>query len=137
MNKRQAEAAIKFEGWTRTRGSGYCEDRHGTEYPSEGASWVMLTSEEYRVALVFNLSGGDVSGSTFFENGDGWFCFDRRGIEQSFYASYDGKSTWHEPLDVPAIVAAQLERVANARATGEQEPVPGLGGSRHRGVFGV
>lgn len=71
--------------------------------------------------LVFVLKSDDVkiefdqngSGHTHFKTGDGWLCFDRRGIEDSFY---------HLPLyekdtvkDINEIVAKQLVKIGERR----------------------
>lgn len=59
------------------------------------------------IELRFDQSGG---GHTRFLRNDAWLCFDRRGIEDSFYhlPMWDGD----DMPDVNAIVAEQIERVA-------------------------
>lgn len=82
----------------------------------------VFTLKSDTVEIKFDQTGG---GHTSFLHQDKWLCFDRRGIEDSFYhlPLWDGDDV----PDVNAIVAEQLERIENYKKEFETVlQVPGL-----------
>ncbi len=127
------------EGWKRSEGMGFRDGRDDSQVgplflapdTEERNAWVMLVSAFDHVTLVFNFSDEyeDVTGSTYFENDGSWYSFDQRGIDSSFNATFAAKpKSYEHALDVDAIIAEQLDRVAKSRSLGGQVDVPGLPG---------
>lgn len=125
------------EGFTRTDGKGhYIHDGNYVWNDSEASKtyrYVTFTKKEIpgiRITINYDTKpAGDysmASGHVSFQdptNGNAWFCFDRRGIEDSFYI--DKRDM--DKLDV--IIKEQLQRIegrlAMSKATGPRIPVPG------------
>jgi hypothetical protein len=72
----------------------------------------VMTNEVAAIKLTFR-PGGD--GTTEFKNAEGhWLSFDRCGVESSFYwKAWDYKGA--DPVDIEAVVAEQIARVAKSR----------------------
>lgn len=137
MQKRQAVASVKLDGWKRTTGKGRRTGREKWTIETEWAGepivgpWVMLENEDEKIVLLFNFSNydQDISGHIHFENDGSWYTFDQCGIDDSFHATWSDKpKSYEKPLAVDAIVADALERVGKSRARGGQAEVPGLPG---------
>jgi len=87
---------------------------------------LVIASDTVQVEFLVTFYQGkmEVTGTTNYKEGDGWYTFDRRGIENSFYMQ-EGLEGWQDPeSDIrkggQAMLEAQIERAEKAiqRLTG-------------------